>query len=367
MMETYEPGQRVVLKANPHYWRMSENGQRLPWISRIIFLIVQNQDIALLKFLDGEIDSIPVRGMDFPLVKPMEKKKNFTVYDLGSGIGSNFIVFNQNTRKNPKTNEPFVSAVKRSWFSNLNFRKAVAHAIDKKKIIEIVMNGFGYPQGSSLNPSNTIFYNPSVATYDYDLGEARRLLAAEDFMDRNGDGILEDKEGHELEFNLYTNSNSVERLQIAAIIRHDLSLLGMKVNFVALEFNNLVSKLLANYDWDAVILGLTGGLEPHFGKNVWVSSGQLHFWNPGQAEPQTTWEKRIDDIFTQGVQILDDEQRKPLYDEWQLIVSKELPLIYTVFDANLIAVRNKFENLKPSNYGGVFHNLEEIYMKKEYR
>ena len=367
MIEKYEPGQRVVLKANSLYWRKTEEGERLPFISKIIFLIVSNQDIALLKFLEGEIDSLSARGMDYPLLKPMEKKKDFTIYDLGSASGSNFIVFNQNARRNPKTNVPFVDPVKLSWFSNVSFRKAIAHAIDKKKIIEIVMNGLGYPQDASLNSNNKIFYNPSVVVYDYDLDKARQIIAEEGFLDRSGDGIIEDRNGNKVEFNLYTNSNSVERLQIAAIIRHDLEQLGMKVNFLALEFNNLVSKLLANYDWDAVILGLTGGLEPHFGKNVWVSSGQLHFWNPGQKEPQTKWEKRIDDIFTEAVQILDDAKRKPFYDEWQMIVSQELPLIYTVFDANLIVVRNKFENLKPSNYGGVFHNLEEIYLKKEYR
>lgn len=367
MIETYEPGQRVVLKANPHYWKRSEGGDQLPYIKKIVYLIVQSQDIALLKFLEGEIDAVSCRGMDFPLLKPLERAKNFTLYDLGSADGSNFIVFNQNTRSNPKTNTPFVDPVKFSWFSNINFRKAVAHTIDKKKIIEIVMNGLGYPQDSSLNPSNKIFYNPHIDVYEYNLDKARKILAQEGFLDRNADGVLEDAKGNRVEFNLYTNSNSAERLQIAAIIRHDLTQLGMKVNFVSLEFNNLVSKLMANYDWDAMILGLTGGLEPHFGKNVWVSGGQLHFWNPGQQQPATAWEKRIDEIFTQGVQILDDQKRKPFYDEWQLIVSRELPLIYTVFDANLSAVRNKFENLKPSNYSGLFHNLEEIYIKPEYR
>lgn len=367
MIEAYEPGQRVVLKANPHYWKKSEGGDQLPYIKKIVYLIVQSQDIALLKFLEGEIDAVSCRGMDFPLLKPLEKARNFTLYDLGSADGSNFIVFNQNTRSNPKTNTLFVDPIKFSWFSNVNFRKAVAHAIDKKKIIEIVMNGLGYPQESSLNPSNKIFYNPYIEVYDYDLNKAQEILAREGFLDRNADGVLEDMQGNKVEFNLYTNSNSAERLQIAAIIRHDLTQLGMKVNFVSLEFNNLVSKLMANYDWDAMILGLTGGLEPHFGKNVWVSGGQLHFWNPGEQQPATAWEKRIDEIFTQGVQILDDQKRKPLYDEWQLIVSRELPLIYTVFDANLSAVRNKFENLKPSSYGGVFHNLDEIYIKPEYR
>ena len=36
-------------------------------------------------------------------------------------------------------------------------------------------------------------------------------------------------------------------------------------------------------------------------------------------------------------------------------------------DARITGVRNKFENLEPTNYGGIFHNLEELYLKEEYR
>jgi len=367
VLTRYQPGEQVILSANPRYWRTSVAGERLPFISKIIFLIVQNQDVALLKFLEGEIDALSIRGADFPLLKPLEKKKDFVVYDLGPAPGSNFIVFNQNTRTNPKTGQPFVEPSKLKWFSDVRFRRAVAHAIDKKKIIDIVMNGLGYPQNSPVDPNNNIFYDPHVAVYDYDLKKSQALLAESGFIDRNNDGILEDAHGKKVEFNLYTNSNAVERMQIAAIIRHDLKRLGMNVNFLALEFNNLVSKLMANYDWDAIILGLTGGLEPHFGKNVWVSNGQLHFWNPGQETPASSWEARIDVLFNQGAQTLSDKDRKPLYDEWQRIAAEQLPLIYTVLDSYLMAVRNKFENLAPSSYSGIFYNLEEIYLKEQYR
>ena len=93
-----------------------------------------------------------------------------------------------------------------------------------------------------------------------------------------------------------------------------------------------------------------------------MSSGQLHLWNPRQEKPATRWEKRIDELFNLGVQELDEDKRKEYYDEFQQIVSEELPVIYTVLSANLTGVRNKFGNLDPTNYGGVFHNLEEIYI-----
>ena len=363
----YLPGERIILQKNPYYWRKSSEGDKLPYIDRIIYLVVQNQDTGLLKFQDGELDYYGLRGTDYPLLKPQEKKGNFSIFDTGPAFGTNFLTFNQNKGINPKNNKAFVDAKKLRWFTNIDFRRAVAHSIDKKKIIEILMNTLGYNQSSAMSPSSGYFYNPNVKKYRYDLEKAKRILKKAGFIDRDGDGIIEDTSGEKVEFNLYTNSGGTERIQIAAIIRKDLENLGMKVNFMALEFNNLVSKLTSNFEWDAIIIGLTGGIEPHFGKNVWDSTGQLHMWYPKQATPATVWEERINEIFNLGVQELNEKKRKVLYDEWQKIVSRELPVIYTVLSASIFAVRNKFGNLNPTPYGGAFHNLEEIYIKKEFR
>ena len=367
MLKEYAPGERVVLVRNPHYWKKSKTQEALPYLDRVVFLIVQSEDTMFLKFLDGELDYCSLRGMDYPLLKPEEKRRNFTLYDAGPDFGSNFIVFNLNTGTNPKTNNPYVDSKKLAWFSNINFRRAVAHAIDKQKIVEILMNGLGYPQDAAESPSAGFFYNPNVAKYEYDLAKAREILTKAGFIDRNGDGIIEDRQGNKVEFNFYTNSGANERVQIAAIVRSDLERLGMQVNFLALEFNVLVGKLTSSYDWDAILIGLTGGIEPHFGNNVWQSHGQLHMWHPKQITPATAWEKRIDEIFDAGVQELDPGKRKVLYDEWQVIASKELPMMYTVLGANIFAVRNKFGNLKPTSFGGAFHNLDEIYVYKEFR
>jgi len=79
------------------------------------------------------------------------------------------------------------------------------------------------------------------------------------------------------------------------------------------------------------------------------------------------WEWRVLELFNQGVQELDEEKRKPYYDEWQNIVAEELPLIYLVTPKNYMAVRNKFMGLQPSSFAGVFHNFDELYLKDEYR
>ncbi|MFT5388131.1 MAG: peptide/nickel transport system substrate-binding protein, partial [Candidatus Omnitrophota bacterium] len=192
----YKPGQRIVFERNENYWKKDDNGASLPYIDKLIYLIVQNEDVELLKFMDGELDYIVLRASDFPLIKPREQRGDFEVLDIGAAKGTNFIFFNMNQGVNPKTEKPFVDPIKLKWFTNLSFRQAVAHAIDKDKIIEIVMNGFGYHQDSAMSPSAGFFYNPNVIKYAYDLDKGRQILSDAGFKDRDGDGVIEDIEGN---------------------------------------------------------------------------------------------------------------------------------------------------------------------------
>lgn len=361
VLAKYLPMERVMLNKNPNYWKKNKDGKFLPFIERIVVLVVQNQDVELLKFNEGEIDYYAMRGSDYAILKPKEKMDSFTIYRPGPAFGSHFILFNQNTRKKGD-GQTVIKPYKLRWFEDKTFRQAVSHAIDRQSLIDIVLSGLGIEQYGPMSPSAGFFYNEDVIRYPYNVEKAKEILEKGGYIDRNGDGFLEDKQGNTIEFGLMTNADNTVRTEIARIIRKDLQNIGMKVHLVGVEFNTLVSKLTATFDWECILLGLTGGIEPHFGKNVWNSRGHLHAWFPGQERPGTEWEKRIDDIFDQGVQEIDRKKRKLLYDEWQVIASSELPLIYTVLPERILAVRNKFGNLKPSAYGGVFHNLEEVYI-----
>jgi len=352
----YRAGEWVILDRNPYYWKKDASGRRLPYLERIVLLIIADPNMAVLKFKAGEIDSISVRGQDYPLLKPLEKKSNFTIYQVGPSLGEEFLVFNL-------SQSSAISEHKKAWFNNVLFRKAVAHAIDKNSIIRNVLGGFGVPQHGPLNSSCGFFFNPAIVQYDYNLEKSSQLLRTAGF---NWQGKnLYDSSGHPVEFTIMTNSNNPQRVQTASIIQDDLKKLGFRVNLLPVEFNTLVTKLTVTRDWEAVIIGLTGGIEPHGGKNVWSWSGQLHMWSMGPGAKPAPWELEIDTIFEEGARELNQEKRKKLYDRWQLIVSEKLPLIYTVNPLVMYAVRNRFINLKPTVYGGIFHNIEEIAVKGE--
>ena len=367
LLDSYISSQKVIFKRNPRYWKKDAEGGALPYLDRLVYVIAADQNAEMLKFLQGEIDYFFAKGDDFPKLKRAEAEagSGFTVHRLGPTTGSSFMVFNQNMTVNEKTGKPYVSGVKLRWFRNDNFRRAIAHVVDKDNMVRIALNGLGYPQLSPMTPAEGYFYNGDVPQYPYDPQKAREILAQEGFEDRNRDGFLEDADGNTLEFSFVTNSTNNVRVKIAEIIRKDLQDIGVKVHFQVLEFNSIVQKIdNPPFEWDCILLGLTGGDEPHFGRNVWHSGGQLHMWYPRQKTPSTDWEARIDTIFNLGAREMDRQKRKVLYDEWQRIAAEKQPFIYTVLQERIECIWAKFGNVNPNMNSGLLHNLEFLYVKK---
>ncbi|MEY4530301.1 MAG: hypothetical protein RLZZ156_1022, partial [Deinococcota bacterium] len=68
---------------------------------------------------------------------------------------------------------------------------------------------------------------------------------------------------------------------------------------------------------------------------------------PGQPISKAnmkSWEKRLFDIFEEASKITDQGRRGALYDEWQLLNAKYLPVIMIAKPANIAAVSNKIGN-----------------------
>lgn len=357
----YLPGERVILERNPFYWKKDSCRNQVPYLDKILFVILANPDTAMLRFLEGEIDHYSIRPQDLGILGPDQSKGNFTIYNSGPSLMSNFVVLNQNSGTNPHTDKPFVKPHKLEWFKNKDFRKALSYAINREKIVDILMNGLGIPQHSPVSPANIYYYSDKVKKYSYDSKRAKNILFDIGFSDRDRDGILEDKGGRALEITFFTPAENTQRVQIATLVKKDLEAIGVKIHFLPLDFNNLVSKLTATLDWEMILIGLTGGIEPYFGKNVWSYKGNLHMWNLSK-EPLDQYEVEIEDIFNQTARILDEEKRKALFSRWQQIVAEQLPLIYTVVPYSIYAVRNKFGNLYPTIYGGAFSQIEHIYL-----
>lgn len=346
-MERYVAAQQIAFTRYPHYWMRDEHGGQLPRLHGQVVLIVPDQNALFLRFKGNLTDVYGPRPEEVYGLREAAGRLNITVKRVGIDTGSLFFAFNRNPRHYVKNG---VTDPRYKWFTDINFLRAMAHSIDKRGIINLCFRGLAVPAVSDISPENKIFYNPQLKDYDYDLDLARKILDEAGYrMIRPG--VRGDPDGHPLVFNLTTNTGVGVRDQMCAIFKQDLESLGIKVNYRPLEFVALVKAIDSSFDWDCLLIGFTGGIEPNEGADFLRSSGNLHLWNPSQPKPATPWEAEIDKLLDQGTAVMDQQARAPYYWRIQQILHDQLPIIETVRQMDYIAYRNTLENYDRTTWG----------------
>jgi peptide/nickel transport system substrate-binding protein len=347
-MVRYVPTQYIEYRRNPDYWMRDDGGVRLPYVETQTRRIVPARDTMYLTFLAGQTDVYSPRPEEVAELRAKAGALQVAVAELGVETGTTFISFNRNPRhyvKNGKTDPRL------AWFADPSFLRAIAHAVDKQSMIVECLNGYGKPAVAEISPENRIYHDPNLTDYAYDLSEAKRLLAAGGYLDRDGDGVIEDHDGNPIEFSLYTNSGNRVREKICSILKEAWTKLGMQVTYRALDFSAIVERIDNSFDWDAILIGFTGTPDPNNSANLLRSSGNLHFWNPNQPKPATPWEAEIDSLLDQGSRELDVEKRRTYYWRIQEILHEQLPMIETVRQTQFVAYKSILQNFHPTVWG----------------
>ena len=363
-LKEYVAAQRVVFECNPNYYKINLKNEKLPYLDKVVYMIVGDSNNEILKFEAKEIDVLGIRGANVAQYKLNEAKSDYKVYNLGPDTGTLFLVINLNNRQD-KNGKPYVNPIKQKWFANRDFRAAIDWAVDRKNMVQNIASGVAEPLFTAES-LNSIYLNKYIKGHPCDLNVAKKSLEKAGFKQK--DGKLYDSSNNRVEFDLYTNAGNLEREALGVMVKQDLEDLGMKVNFKPVEFNSLVNKMTNTNDWDMAIMGLTGTpFEPHDGKNVWTSNGSLHLFNQRpngyNVDDRLDWEKELDEIFREGALKLTYEERKPLYDRYQTIIYNQKPIIYLYSPIRITAIRKKFKNIFPTSLSGLIYNLDEVYVE----
>ncbi len=368
-LKSYVTSQRIIFTRNPYYWRKDEQGNSLPYVEEVVWEIVESTDTSLLQFRSGSLDSVGVSPDYFSLLKREEERGDFTIYNGGAAYGTTFMAFNLN--QGSRNGQPLVTPYKSKWFNNLNFRRAIAHSINRDRMINNIYRGLGEKQNSPISVQSP-FYDSTVEGYSYDTELAKKILLNEGFKYDNNDNLL-DADNNPVRFALLTNAGNKIRESLGSQIKQDLEQIGITVDFTPIAFNVLVDRLSNSLDWEAHIIGFTGGNEPNGGINLWSPDGNLHLFNqkpqagrdPIEGRKVADWEQEIGNLYVKGAKELDLEKRKEIYAQTQQLAMEYLPLIYLVNPYSLAAVRNKIEEIQYSPLGGAFWNIEELKIKDQ--
>ncbi|MBE9009321.1 ABC transporter substrate-binding protein [Pseudanabaenaceae cyanobacterium LEGE 13415] len=367
-IDQYVATQRVIFKRNPYYWRKDPQGNQQPFIERIIWSVVENQNTILLQFRSGGLDiSEPIRPEDFPILKKQEKQGDFTTHVGGIRPVTTFMAFNLNQgRRNGK---PVVDPVKSKWFNNPKFRQAIAYGIDRERMNTNIFRGLGGLINSTIIESSPYHLSPQegLKVYNYDQTRSKELLKEAGFK-LNDRGQLTDAQGNAVRFTLMTNAGNVVREAMVAQIKQDLSRLGIQVDINPINFGVLIDKLDNTQEWEAYLLAMGGSKEPNSGANVWLPDSRSHSFNqsgapgkpPLEGRVVADWEAEIGRLYIEGAQELDEAKRKQIYGQIQKIAQEYLPWIPLVNARVMAVVRNRVQGVNYPETGGALWNLYEL-------
>ena len=367
----YQPGERIILERNPYYWRKDAEGNAQPYIERIVIPIVGSTDNALMQFRSGGLDMVNLPADFFALMKREEEKGNFTIHNGGPVPAVPFIAFNLN--QSTRHGKPLVDPIKSRWFNTLKFRQAIAHAIDRPTMLNTIFQGLGELHNSPIYKQSPYYLSreAGLPVYNYDPDRARALLKQAGFR-YNSQGQLEDADGNPVRFTLTTSADNRIREKIGAQIKQDLSQVGITVDLQLLAFSALLGKLSVTLDWEAHITHFVGGgTEPDSARNIWSVKGTFHTFNqdvihgdPLEGRVIQDWEQKISDLYIEGSQELDEDKRRKIYAQAQILAQEYLPVIHLIAPFSFSAIRNDIENVRFSGLSWRLWNVYELKLKR---
>ncbi|MFC4625520.1 ABC transporter substrate-binding protein [Daeguia caeni] len=211
-------GDRVELERNFDYWGEPAK------LSSVTFRFISDPSAAAAAILAGDVDVFPTFQAP-ELINRFENDDKLHV-EIGNTAGKVILALNN----------------ARAPFDNVKVRRALAHAIDSKMLIEGIYSGFGTPIGSHYAPVDPGYIDLSE-TYPYDPVKARQLL--------DEAGVAP---GTELTIML---PPPVYARRGGEIIAAMLAEVGIQVKLVPIEFAQWLDQVFSRSDFDATIIAHT--------------------------------------------------------------------------------------------------------------
>lgn len=275
-----------------------------PYISKIDIYFYSNEEEALDAHKGGIVDNIA--GISPSKLSDLETtSKNSTV--LTSPLPRIFGVFlNQN-------NSPVLA--------NKEVRQALDISLNKERIIDEVLHGYGVSMNSPL-PFGIL--NKEEVTQEGDKERAKEILSDKGWI-INADGILSKKTNtgsQTLEFSIAT-TDSPDLKRAAEIIKEEWESIGASVTIKVFEYGDLSQNIIKTRKYDALLFGEV------IGKDVDLYA----FWHSSQRNSPGLnvamyVNSKTDSLLEKIRTAFDDEERRNLYEDFEEAVQEDVPAVF---------------------------------------
>lgn len=191
--------------------------------------------------------------------------------------------------------------------SDKRFRQALAYAIDRDRLVEIVARGYGLAGSPGFIPPDNDWYNPAMdGLYPHDPAKAEELL--ED-MGYDGETV-----------ELLVKGGDTKAERICELIEADLAAVGIDVELRTMDSKTIDSKI---QDWDFdLAVNAHGGLigDPNF--LAFLTTSWDHFNSARYLD-----DDELTEVLEAQVREMDEDERHELVDRAQILHAEDVPML----------------------------------------
>jgi len=230
-------------------------------------------------------------------------------------------------------------------FDDVQVRRALAYALDRKAMLQDVNDGFGDLAPADESPLISEAYDPNVATYPFDPAKADAILDADGW--RVGSDGVRVKDGRRLSFTISTLTESTGGQQTETIVQRAWRQVGAEVTVknapTSLFFDNTAQGILQGGKYDVALFAWFASVDPddseiYSSKNFAPHGQNALFWD----DPRAT--AAMDD----ALETVNWDRRKKDYYIVQEELASQVPTIVLWFDHEVVAYNSDLHGFTPS-------------------
>jgi peptide/nickel transport system substrate-binding protein len=163
MFDSWQRGTQMVIKRNPYYWQMGEDGKPLPYLDEVDFPIIPDDATRILKLQAGEVDGAEL--IPYARVQELKNDPNLNMA-LFPSTKVTFLTMNVRPQLKDGSANPLADA---------RVRQALNYAVDKAALIKVVTFDVGTPVISYMSSATPLVSGDGPA-YPYNPEKAKALL-----------------------------------------------------------------------------------------------------------------------------------------------------------------------------------------------
>jgi peptide/nickel transport system substrate-binding protein len=201
---------------------------------------------------------------------------------------------------------------KKEPLSSKEFRQALAYAIDREALVQVVFRGNAIAGSPGMVPPTSVWYNPDTPQYQYDPAKAQELVQGLGYTLQNGQFV---KDGQPLKLSLIA---AADYKDLGQFITQQLEQVGIDIDFQTLEAKTVDAKVGA-WDFDLSIYGHGGLYEPSFLQRSILGEG----FNSARYSADAELTQLVNAQLTE----MDAAKRKDMVFQIQEIYAEDMPAL----------------------------------------